>query len=507
MATEPNIQRSYTAPCPGCGAPVAFRSLASTHAVCGFCQSTIVRDGDSLARIGKMAEVFEDYSQLQLMVQGKYRGVNFVVIGRWQYKSDNGNWSEWLVGLDDGSFASLSEDNGSFVWSVAQTHTRSLPTPEQWVVGNTTAIDGKAFSVASVAEVALMAAQGELPKLPALGEKFYVVELRSEAGEVISIDYASKPPSVSAGQAVNMEDLALSGLRDAQQQGGKQVTGQQFNCPNCGSTVNVKLAGSKSISCPSCNSLIDLTQGIGGQLSHSSQDEPVKPLIALGSTGTLQGKQWQVVGFQHRMGYEPDDPDEGFGWQEYLLYNAKAGFLFLVDATDGWSIVKPATGAPAEKGGTSVSYLGTQYKRQSSYQAETHYVAGEFYWPVKRGQKTSNQDYADGKSVLSREQSGKEITWSVGSKVDYTTIAAAFKIKDNAQDFKRADALPLSGGQNFGMGVTGWIIILIVILMLLFAFSSCSRSCDPQRENCSSSASSRSSGGSYGGYSGGGGHK
>ena len=40
----------------GCGAPVEFRSAQSTHAVCSFCQSTVVRDGDTLARIGKMAE-------------------------------------------------------------------------------------------------------------------------------------------------------------------------------------------------------------------------------------------------------------------------------------------------------------------------------------------------------------------------------------------------------------------------------------------------------------------
>ena len=485
---------------------MAFRSLGSTHAVCGFCQSTVVRDGESLKRIGKMADVFDDYSQLQLMVQGKYQKVNFVIIGRLQYTGDNGNWNEWLAALDDGSSASLSEDNGSFVWSRGQDNTRPLPTPDQWRVGSTTAINGKPYSVASVAEVSLVAAQGELPKLPPLGQKFFVVELRSEQGEVISVDYSAQPPALSAGKAINMEDLALTGLRDAQQQGGKQVKGLQFNCPNCGSTVDVLLTTSKSMTCKSCNSLIDLSQGIGGALKHAVQDEPVKPLISLGSIGTLQGKNWQVVGFQHRMGYEPNDPDEGFGWEEYLLYNAKAGFIFLLDATDGWSVVKPATGAPVGKSGSSVSYLGTHYTLQTAYTAETGYAAGEFYWPVVRGQKTNNQDYASGKSVLSREQLGKEITWSVGSKVDYTLVASAFKIKDNAQDFKRADATPFAAAG--GIGAIGWIIIVCIVLVVLVSITRCSpgSSCDPQTQNCSSSGA-RTSGGSYGGYSGGGGHK
>ena len=42
------VQRHYRAPCPGCGAPVEFRSAQSTFAVCGYCQSTVVRQGEVL---------------------------------------------------------------------------------------------------------------------------------------------------------------------------------------------------------------------------------------------------------------------------------------------------------------------------------------------------------------------------------------------------------------------------------------------------------------------------
>ena len=513
MATE--TQRAYRANCPGCGAPVNFSSLASTHAVCGFCQSTVVRDGDALKRIGKMAEVFDDYSALQLMAQGKFNSVNFTVVGRLQYKYDGGSWNEWLVALDDGSSASLAEDNGSFVWSRAQAASaspqRTLPRPEQWVVGNTSAINGKPFSVASVQEVSLRSAQGELPKLPKLGEKFFVVELRSAQAEVLSIDYSTEPPSVAVGRATSLEDLQLSGLKDlanATGQGGKEVKGRQFNCPNCGSPIEVKLAGSRSITCGACNSLIDVSQGIAGELRHAQQDEPVKPLLAVGSTGTLQGKQWQIVGFQHRMGHEVGDEDESFGWDEYLLFNAKAGFIFLVDSTDGWSIVKPATGAPTQRGSNAQSYLGTNYTLQYSYKAETTYVAGEFYWQVARGQTTFNEDYANGKSLLSSELVGKELTWSVGSKVDHTTVSLAFKIKDRDADFRRADVTPLSGsglGSGFGgYNIGVWVILVIFMLMIVISMSRCSRDCDPQVENCSSA---RSGGGSYGGFSSGGGHK
>ena len=45
--------------------------------------------------------------------------------------------------------------------------------------------------------------------------------------------------------------------------------------------------------------------------------------------------------------------------------------------------------------------LGATYSRTWSYNAETSYVLGEFYWPVRRGQKTFNRDYAVGDRILS----------------------------------------------------------------------------------------------------------
>jgi hypothetical protein len=269
--------------------------------------------------------------------------------------------------------------------------------------------------------------------------------------------------------------------------------------------VAVTLAASKSITCSSCNSLIDLSQGTGAALRHAIQDEPVAPLIALGSTGQLLGTQWQVVGFQHRMGYEPDDPDEHFGWDEYLLYNRKRGFTFLVDATDGWSVVKPLTGAPTFKtGDDSATYLKTTYRLQSSYRAETTYAAGEFYWQVERGQKTFNRDFASGSALLSQEEAPKEITWSSGSKLDGDLVAKAFKLEGKKDLFKRTDAKPLSSVSGVGCGTI--VVVVLLVLLVLLLVTRCSR-CDPNVENCSSSSSSRSSGGSFGGYSGGGGHK
>lgn len=508
MATE-SPQRTYRAPCPDCGAPVEFRSAQSTHAVCTYCQSTVVRNGETLSRIGKMAELFDDHSPLQLQASGKWNNKAFTLVGRLQYKYAEGTWTEWHAVLEDGSSAYLSEDNGAYVFGIPVPTQRELPDSEHFAVGANAVISGKSFSVASNQQVSLLSAQGELPRLPALGQPFAMVELRSqgtgavgrEAAEVLSLDYSSQPPTASLGQSVLLDDLKLSGLRD---DSVKTETGRQFSCPNCGAQLAVHLASSKSMTCASCNSIIDLSQGIGSELKHAIQDEPVVPLIPLGSQGPMQGVLWQVVGFQHRMGSEPSDPDEQFGWEEYLLYNATRGFIFLVDSSDGWSVVQPCTGAPVmSDSGQNASYLGSRYQLKESYTAETSYVAGEFYWQVRRGQKTSNRDFVSGKSLLSMEQSANEVTWSVGSQIESDAVAKAFKLEDKKDLLKRSDAGPASAAKSIGFGTV--IVLILILLLFLFLISRCS-SCDPATQNCTSS-SARSSGGSFGGSSSNGGHK
>ncbi|MBE2261115.1 MAG: DUF4178 domain-containing protein [Burkholderiaceae bacterium] len=514
---NPTPQRSYRAPCPGCGAPVEFRSAQSTTAVCGYCQSTVVRQGDVLQRIGKMAELFDDHSLLQLMASGQIDGQPFTLVGRLQYRYPEGTWTEWNALFNDGSSGSLAEDNGAYVFSrplapradggvdAPAPPVPPVPPAETFTPGTTVRLRGRAYTVASTSTVSLLSAQGELPHLPALGQPFAMVELRGQdADEVLSIDYgptlAGDAPELSLGRPVTLDALQMTGLKDSSE---KDEKGRQFSCPNCGAPVEVKLAQSKAITCRSCNSLIDLSRGIGAELVEAEQKEPVRPLIPLGSTGTLQGVIWQVVGFQHRMGQEPGD-DELFGWDEYLLYNARQGFSFLVDATDGWSLVKPVTGAPVtSNNGKTARWNGAVYQQQYQYRAETTYAAGEFYWQVHRGQQTQNRDYATGDKLLSLEQSRDEATWSAGGKISSDLVASAFRLEGKKDLLKRADATPFSAAK--GIGIVQLVIILVVILIVLSLLSRCS--CDPKVENCSTSSGARSSGGSFGGFSSGGGHK
>ena len=512
-------QRSYTAPCPGCGAPVEFASAQAAYAVCPYCQSSIVRQGDVLKRIGKMAEIFNDYSPLKLNQTGQLpkgkdgKPEGFRLIGRLQYQGETGSWNEWQALTDGNELVVISEDNGQFVLSrESTTSTQNLPDPARWRPGQNVAISGVQYAVTSVVQAQLLAAEGEMPHQPELGKPFAVVELRTPDDQVLSIDYSSAPPAIFLGAPIKLADLKIAGLKD---KSAKKEKGRHFNCPRCAARVEIKLQTTQSLTCPSCGSIIDVSQGIGGELRAAEQDEPVRPLIPLGKVGTFAGSKWQVVGFQHRMGVEPGD-DEYFGWDEYLLYHAQQGFQFLVNSTDGWSLVKTLTGAPQYRaGGGSATWNKQTYNKQYSYQAETTYVLGEFYWPVVRGDTTDNVDFARGQDnvqLLNLEQSRREVNWSMGRKMAPETVAAAFGMTDKLALFKPSSS-------EFSLPKLGClpIVIGLVILFLLVVWlwpSGCNAeeerrkmAADPSYVSKCSSSSGRSSSGSWGGWSSGGSHK
>ena len=87
----------FKAHCPSCGADVEFKSPASVMAVCSYCQTAVLKDADSVKDIGKMASVLEDYSPLQIGTTGQYQQHTFTVLGRIQFKYEDGLWNEWYA--------------------------------------------------------------------------------------------------------------------------------------------------------------------------------------------------------------------------------------------------------------------------------------------------------------------------------------------------------------------------------------------------------------------------
>lgn len=482
-------QRSYSAACPNCGAPVEFKSAASRLAVCGFCRSSLSRDGETLARIGQMAELFDDHSPLQLGVQGRVpdnisfnriiahaaraaanadgaAGIvkgsaehlapltgGFSLVGRLQYRYADGVWNEWHLLFDAGQRAWLSEDNGSYALSCDIGERVGLPNPEKLQAGQTFRLDGRPYQIASVTQAQLIAAAGELPYAAPLNQPFWLVEARSADGTIATLDYSATPVTANPasataalrariylGIAAPLAALTLSGLKEP---GGKTLKASGLSCPNCGTAVEVKLPNSKSVTCGSCASVVDLTQTADGKPAFTQQSQRYQSPIPLGTVGKVDGIDWQAVGFARRSGV--DNEGERFSWGEVLLYNRIEGFAFVVVASDAVSLVRPVQDVPSGPAWTSVRYRDRQYSGEPNYQSVVDYVEGEFYWQVRIGQPMRNVDYRSGDLVLSREESlskdAREVVWSHGKTYPPAELAKAFGLPDISQ-------LPFGGGSG-----------------------------------------------------------
>jgi Domain of unknown function (DUF4178) len=526
----PPPQRAYRAACPNCGAPVDFLSAASSSAVCSFCRSTLVRDGEALRRIGQSAELFDDHSPLQPGAGGRYQGVPFTLVGRLQYAYAEGTWNEWHALFDSGRSGWLSEDNGRYVFSFDAPLSGEVPAASELVPGERRLVGRTAWNVASVTRAHLLAAQGELPAPPRLDGEFIVADLRNEQGEVGTLDYGDAQRIVwSVGRSVALAELSISGLREVSE---KTLSARGVPCPSCGTALEPKLSSTQSITCPQCQAVVDISQGVGADLQHHAQNTSgragIEPQIPLGSSGTLRvGKDeplpWQVVGYQERCDIPASNEDEQTFWREYLLYHRTAGFAFLVDAEDGWSLVRPLTGAPQVRGDQAL-WQGAAFRKRYSYSAKVTYVLGEFYWRVKRDESALVTDYhgvgSAARQRLSREQTGSELTWSHGEIIDAAKVAEAFGIAPAEGAALQRDVSPLAtkkGGGGLGKPMLIFLLIMVVIIIV----DQCSGDdCDQLRstfgeasteyQQCKRSGGGgafRTGGGSFGGFSSGGGHK
>ena len=526
MNTPASPQRRWRAACPNCGAPVEFASAASPVAVCSFCRSTLARDGETLRRIGASAELFDDHSPLQLGAGGRWQGMGFTVVGRLQLGYAQGRWSEWHALFDNGRSGWLSEDNGRYVMAFAQPAVPVLPARELFVPGAAFALDGRDWRVASVVEARVEAAQGELPAVPRLGEPMQVVELRSPGDEVGALEFAlDGSASWSIGRPAALAELALTGLR---QDSERAVSGRTLACPSCGNGLEIRLESTRSIVCGQCHAVVDVSQGVGGDLAHFEQQggaaEGGGPRIPLGATGRLDlgegPHDWQVVGYMERC-TQPEDPeDDVYFWREYLLYTRDVGFAFLVDAEDGWSWAVPLAGAPQVRGDQAV-WKGRSYARSDSYISRVTWVLGEFYWRLQRGERTHHIDYAAGSRRLNREQSGSEVTWSEGGTLQAAALAQAFALPAPQREALTREVSPFkgdSGGMALFVRVT--VAVIIGVFVVLWLLDTSRDECDGVRQTFGASSveyqqcrergryAHSSQGGSYGGWSGGGGgHK
>ena len=413
-----------TARCPSCGAPVEFRSVASVLAVCDYCQSTLLRHGDEVENLGKMAELIEDKSPLQRGAEGRWRGLHFALVGRIQLRYEQGLWNEWHLLFDDGKSGWLSEAGGEYVLSFPQAMVDALPAFADLKVGQRYVLAGRAFTVTNILQAGCVAGEGELPFKVGGGYAAPVVDLRDAKGGFATLDYSEdvERPLVFIGESVKFKSLDWANLREGMPIPEITAKAKAFNCPRCGSPLAIKHENIASLGCPSCGSVID-TANDKLKVIGRAQAALEKPRLPLGSTGTLRGEKIEVIGYMERA-----MTADGivYSWAEYVCLGKDNALVWLTEYDGHWNIARVLDRSVRAAG--DVRLDGQVFKHFQGYRAHVKFVIGEFPWRVRIDETAMVDDYVAPPRMLSRECTDNEETWTSAEYALPEEIAAAFSL-------------------------------------------------------------------------------
>lgn len=199
--------------CPSCGAPLPSKTGGAVLVVCAYCDSTVMRRGPALELAGKMAQLAEDASPIQIGTTGSYRAEPFEVVGRIQLDYDRGYWNEWFLMYATGKTGWLGQGQGQYVLT-AQVPGLHAPRLETLAVGKTVTLGVESFRVSEVTKARCVSGAGELPFRLDVGYDAPVADVSGRGRRFGTIDYSEDPPLVFLGERVDYDELSLKNVRE-----------------------------------------------------------------------------------------------------------------------------------------------------------------------------------------------------------------------------------------------------------------------------------------------------
>lgn len=204
--------------CPSCGADVPLRSSAP-YAVCGYCQSIIMRSGAAPEAIGKTAVLPFDVSPIQIGTTLQADGLSFEVVGRVRWGWAQGSWNEWLLRGSDGSQRWLGEAMGMFMLTAERPDLLdqriALAFNETGVVeiNDRLDADGESFAAADIKQAHCLGGEGELPFPTPTDWSMVSVDFRTTDGSALSMQRDELGTTIWHGRYIELESMRPRNLR------------------------------------------------------------------------------------------------------------------------------------------------------------------------------------------------------------------------------------------------------------------------------------------------------
>ncbi|MGI8788163.1 MAG: DUF4178 domain-containing protein [Pyrinomonadaceae bacterium] len=455
--------------CPSCGAPIEFKSGSTVVLVCPFCRSAIARTDRNLEDLGKVADIAESESPLQIGLKGAFKGNQFELTGRAQLKHELGGfWDEWYATFSNGWVGWLAEAQGKFYLTFYQPLPKEakIPAFENLKLGQSVSeIPNKTpLIVVEKGTATSVAADGEIPYKLTPNERGDYADLSGKDNAFGTIDYSMSPPWIFVGQEVSLAEIGLAGAKPATRK-ERSVAASAMSCPNCGGSLELAAPDkTERVTCPFCNSLLDVNQG-NLKFLKVLKPAPHEFVLPIGAEGNFANDlKMKIIGAVVR-----SVTIEGttYFWDEYLLYNPSVSFRWLVHSDNQWNFVAPVNAAEVVASGTTAMYDGKTFKIFQDAIARVEYVKGEFYWRVEVGEQVRAIDYVAPPLMLSQEASKNEINWSLGTYRTVAEIEKAFNVSGLPKPFSVAPNQPFTGSFYYTWGLLPFVGLFVAAILMI----------------------------------------
>jgi hypothetical protein len=168
----------------------------------------------NIENLGKMSEMPQDMSPLQIGTSGIFEGAKFEIVGRQRINWEQGAWNEWYIFFDNGKDGWLADAQGFYMVSFQSRDANQLPLSSKIKINDSIVLKGQSYTVDDMREVVCAASEGELPVKSVHGRKSLSVDLSGPDNKFGNIDFSPDGDRVFIGKYVEFDDLKFMNLRE-----------------------------------------------------------------------------------------------------------------------------------------------------------------------------------------------------------------------------------------------------------------------------------------------------
>lgn len=169
----------------------------------------------NLEAIGKMSDLQDEITPLQVGTFGRFDNEKFEVIGRLKVGYQDGFWNEWLAYFGGDKTGWLAEAQGFYAMCFPVEPSVQLPDVGTMKPGLAVSLNDVVFEVDDIEDAWCVFSEGELPVAAVKGRAAISVDLSTLDGGMATIEYAKGSDELRAfvGRYQEFDEFHFTNLR------------------------------------------------------------------------------------------------------------------------------------------------------------------------------------------------------------------------------------------------------------------------------------------------------